>query len=998
MDKQQLRNILQQPYKFDNWKQVVDFVFPNVSYFRDPQPIPHESDKIQSFRQLGTVRLNDGKNLAVFEVKVAENINIPRNRVALRSLVTPLIDQERNHRVLVIYEQGKEDYRFTFTARETGFDEETADFVQRETDRKRFTYVLGGNESCRTASDRFWELSHKKNQATIKDVESAFSVERLSKEFFTKYKAHYTAFADYLAASTYKVTTFSADDKRIRDFVKVLLGRIVFLHFVQRKGWLGASDIEFTDGDKNFMLNYWKQSGKDESFYTAYLSSLFFGGLNKEGRPGQAFTMPDGKKVCVPFLGGGLFEKDRNEPELITFPPQLFDDLFNFFGEYNFTIDENDPFENEVGIDPEMLGHIFENLLEDNKDKGAFYTPKPIVKYMCQESLIQYLLTQLEQNGVAEHGSEAQKDLEEKLGNFVKKYEANALIDYDNLLANALHTIKVCDPAIGSGAFPMGILNEMVMLINVLHQASPDVVEQTWQMDNWQPSTVKKHIIQNSIYGVDIEKGAVDIARLRFWLSLVLDEEKPSALPSLDYKIVVGNSLVSKLGDDIIDIDWTLNQKSHELFGEELATQKKELLKKLIGHQRKFYTALGDKKELASKIRNLKIDLLINQLDLMIDKQNIAVEPKPEDYRNKSKAKFTEAYNRYLQCMGWQQQIVKLKSLKAKPDIPLEFFDWKLDFPEVMNEQVVVMVGFDVVIGNPPYVNFRDIKNSLDKSYYIRKFATAEYQSDLYILFIEKGYNILKRSGGQFAFIVPNSITNNLNNSKIRKYILDNSAISSIVNTPIGVFEAATVDTVIICSSLSKASTEIRIFQMEKSFFKLLGVKTPIDFKDNQNYDFDFLTSEQSRLILKKIEANAIILDELCLSTSGIKEYEVGKGKPPQTKLDCKNKIFNSDKKIDNSYREHVTGSEINNYVVEYSGQYIKYGECLAAPREPFFFESIEKIIIREIPAKGKLKVAFTDKNYTVKNTAHIFVPKNSFSAKYLCGILNSSLIGYYFI
>ena len=133
MNKEELRHILQQPYQPENWKKVIDFVFPNVSYLKSPQPIPFSNEKVESFKQLGTVRLNDGKNLAMFEVKVVANVNIPTNRVELRSLVTPLIDQDKNHGVLVIYEQGSEDYRFTFTAKETVFDDEMEDFVNRET-------------------------------------------------------------------------------------------------------------------------------------------------------------------------------------------------------------------------------------------------------------------------------------------------------------------------------------------------------------------------------------------------------------------------------------------------------------------------------------------------------------------------------------------------------------------------------------------------------------------------------------------------------------------------------------------------------------------------------------------------------------------------------------------------------------------------------------------------------------------------------------------------
>ena len=559
MNKEELRSLLNQPYQFENWKHVVDFVFPNVSYLQQPLTIPTDEDLVESFRQVGSVRLNDGKNLALFEVHVKPNVNIARNRVALRNLVAKYIDQERNHGVLAIYEKGIDEYRFTYTAKDTDYDEEKGVFIQKETETKRFTYILGANETCRTARDRFWELSQHKEDATIQDVENAFSVEKLSKEFFAKYKIQYQAFVDYLVGSNYKVSAFKADEKAIRDFVKKMLGRIVFLHFVQKKGWLGATNAEYKDGDKQFMYRLWNDSNKDTWFYQLVLSPLFFDALNKNHRPNDAFTFPNGTTIRIPYLGGGLFEKDREDPDNLTFPPALFNGLFEFFYEYNFTIDENDPHENEVGIDPEMLGQIFENLLEDNKDKGAFYTPKPIVKYMCQESLIQYLLTAFEKEGIISVESEKQ-ELEEKLGSLVRNYEAADVIQFDRTLAEALYNVKICDPAIGSGAFPMGVLNEMVMLINVLHNASPDVVETIWEMEDWQPATVKKHIIQNSIYGVDIEKGAVDIARLRFWLSLIIDEEKPCNLPSLDYKIVVGNSLVSKFEDEVIDIDWEVKE------------------------------------------------------------------------------------------------------------------------------------------------------------------------------------------------------------------------------------------------------------------------------------------------------------------------------------------------------------------------------------------------------------------------------------------------------
>ena len=410
MNKEELRRILQQPYQTDNWKKVVNCVFPNVSYLQIPQAIPHSNPMVESFKQLGTVRLNDGKNLALFEVKVGPKVIIPSNRVELRKLVTPLIDQERNHGVLVIYEHGTEEYRFTFTAKSTEFDEEELDFVNIETDAKRFTYILGKNETCNTAANRFWELSTQKDKATIKDVEDAFSVERLNKEFFDKYKKFYNDFVQYITGKRFEKEKgkwvektkgnpspahkiiFNGDDKRARNFIKLLLGRLVFVQFLQKKGWMGvlAKNKKWENGDKDFLLNLFNNAESKDNFHGKYLFPLFDKAFNTPNRPNDVFELTGNR---VPYLNGGLFECEYPNSDKLDFPANYFKELLDFFGQYNFTIDENDPFDREVGIDPEMLGHIFENLLEDNKDKGAFYTPKPIVQYICQESLIQNLKT-----------------------------------------------------------------------------------------------------------------------------------------------------------------------------------------------------------------------------------------------------------------------------------------------------------------------------------------------------------------------------------------------------------------------------------------------------------------------------------------------------------------------------------------------------------------------------------------------------------------------------
>ncbi|WP_372947822.1 Eco57I restriction-modification methylase domain-containing protein [Mariniphaga sp.] len=795
---------------------------------------------------MGTVRLKDGKNLAMFEVHVKPNVNIARNRVALRKLVAGYIDQERNHGVLAIYEKGTEEYRFTFTAKDTDYDETTGNFVDKETETKRFTYVLGANESCRTARDRFWELSQHKEEATIKDVETAFSVERLSKEFFNKYKEHYTAFVNYLNNSSYKISAFSNEEKAIRDFVKIMLGRIVFLHFVQKKGWLGATDENYQDGEKQFMYNLWQNSGKRETFYQLILAPLFFDALNQNNRPEEVFTLSDGQTFRIPYLGGGLFEKDRNEPDFLTFPKSLFENLFDFFNEYNFTIDENDPHENEIGIDPEMLGHIFENLLEDNKDKGAFYTPKPIVKYMCQESLIQYFITSFEKEGLVKT-EEEKTNLENQIGNFVRKYEAKDIIEHDHLLAKALYDIKVCDPAIGSGAFPMGILNEMVMLINVLHNASPDVVEDIWKMDNWQPATVKKHIIQNSIYGVDIEKGAVDIARLRFWLSLIIDEEKPTTLPSLDYKIVVGDSILSKFENQVIDIDWEIKEKATQgnLFGDETEKTKQKLLKNITQKQKEFFAAENHQKDkLSLEIRNLKIDLLINQLQLQVKKNGL------ENVQSNATGQILNRQTeQYQKTQIWKKTIIKLEILKRHSERPFIHFDWRLDFPEILNNEIMgTNTGFDIVIANPPYLNVEHMDSEL-KEILRKKFEVFYKRTDIFGVFLDHSICNLLKPEGKLAFIIPSIVLNNLSYKLIRNKILSNNWLHTVCYTGNKIFEEVTVDTVILLIN-KNGNKEINLInaldfknissmKVEPNFFEKFGNVISVAGDDNSNDMFD---------------------------------------------------------------------------------------------------------------------------------------------------------------
>ena len=711
-----------------------------------------EATGIRSIKQVGMMYVGV-EPLQIFDVTVSDRVMMEHNRVNIQRLIRAVMDQFSCAFMLFHYEDDTRwDWRFTY-CRKSGNKEES-------TDSKRYTFLLGPGQSCRTATDNFIALYDKRNSLEIKDIENAFNVEALSKEFFGKYKAQYEAFVNYMVDPTngmrqhfidtgFDHTGMAADkirdreEKPIRDYVKKLLGRIVFLHFLQKKGWLGVpASKEWGEGDRDFMLNIFKNANErqKENFLDDILEDLFTEGLdrNRSDQGDLYDTKVEGFRNCrIPYLNGGLFERDILDKKPSHFPASYFNGLLTMLSQYNFTIDENDPNDAEVGVDPEMLGRIFENLLEDNKDKGAFYTPKEIVQYMCRESLIAYLQTDMREED------------KECIRQFVTTHDASQLGELKEYIDQKLYDVKICDPAIGSGAFPMGLLRELFFCRSAIE---PNIVENA--------ANIKRHIIQNNIYGVDIERGAVDIARLRFWLSLIVDEKSPEALPNLDFKIMQGNSLLEQYK------------------GVDLST----MTEKKIG--------AGES---------------LTFFDSMLDV-----------YRKNLRDKLTEYYacpehDKKIQLRKDIADIVKQELVEQGIHIDFEdmdlsansqFFLWHTWFHDVFSRPS--KEGFDIVIGNPPYGAKYDNQT---KRYYKNTYVTANSirglqkgSLDTYTLFIELGYNLLRKNGS-FAYIVPISLTSSDSLTGVHRLLMGNCDtiyISSYAVRPKPVFENAVVNTSIL--------------------------------------------------------------------------------------------------------------------------------------------------------------------------------------------------------
>jgi len=997
MTQEQIHNLFKQGYNQVNWKQFIGETFVKARLLASPETLVGIDNNVAKLAlKLGHILLDENgieRQIAVYEVTLAQGIILERNRVGLRNLLRKYW-KDIDAAFIVYQNTDSKKWRFTYVSELTGYDSE-GEFVKIKTEPKRYTYVLGEGESTRTAAERFALIAKKANQATLVDVKEAFSVEKLSKAFFDEYKKHYDIFCDFMVSKpNIRQAIFNGDEKGIRDFNKKLLGRIVFLYFIQKKGWLGVPVAsKWGEGNFNFIADLFDKCKNPDLFYSELLSKLFFDTLNSK-RKDDLIELVKGQPCRIPYLNGGLFEEDDKKHRNLIFPANLFKSLFDFFNQYNFTIYEDDPNDHTVAVDPEMLGHIFENLLEDNKDKGAYYTPKEIVHYMCQESLIEYLCTSLQ--------IEAKE--KEAITNLLKKKEIDAILKTEIQNINkALDSVKICDPAIGSGAFPMGLLHEIFTAKQTLHAFE---FGNTTKFD---ASAVKLNIIQNSIYGVDIEKGAVDIARLRFWLSLIVDEPEPKALPNLDYKIVVGNSLASKLGDDIIDIDWSLDTTKDGLFGADLAKQKGELLKKISKEQKEFFNLDSDKKNLASDIRNLKIDLLINQLQLMVTTKGIESQP---TVNGKTIVKQTQIY---LQTIGWKNSIKDLQKLKNIPDQPLHFFDWKLDFPEVMNEQVTTNVGFDIVIGNPPYVNIEKIDQSIKDN--IVKFKTAYQKYDLYVLFYEVALNLLKNKS-ILSFITSNKFLSQGYGLKLRQEFLLHR-IDQIVNFNYDIFESATVRTCIVQISKTPPLVnhnieviDVNTIRDKENFTNRIVVDVPQKtFDETEENNFRINLTKEKITLLRKIESNTIVLYDICSVNYGLR--------PSSEKLGLKKEAFIYATKSKAKLKPYFEGKDMGYWLVN-SISYLDYQpDTMYNAMFPELFENEKLVGLRTLSDITKLRFIYDENGYycndsvvvitlwnklinvdysTVKRliTKEKIVLSGKYSYQFLQAILNSKMIKFY--
>jgi type I restriction-modification system DNA methylase subunit len=914
--------------KFDESKAF----FCNSTYVKDAF-----KEHVSRFERLGTYTSPENEKLDVLIVHLTNESKLERARTAIRNFVADHLKQRDNKDAALVafVSPTEQQWRFSYVKMEYATVQKDSGKIgveSRLTPARRFSYIVGEGESCHTAQTRFLSLlQDTENNPTLAHIEDAFSVEAVTKEFFTQYAA---LFGEIQAA----LEKLAAKDKIIRsefqkehvntvDFAKKLMGQIVFLYFLQKKGWLGVDKgKDWGSGPHNFLRRLANgEYGEYENFFNDILEPLFYDTLATDrGHEAWCKTF----KCRIPFLNGGLFEPlgdyDWKKTDIIL-PNKLFTNsdfveegiagtgVLDVFDRYNFTVNEAEPLEKEVAIDPEMLGKVFENLIEENRRKGlgSYYTPREIVHYMCQESLINYLDAALNKDNEVVPRADIETFV--RLGDQISHYEAvetryaikmpKSIEQHARLIDEKLADITICDPAVGSGAFPVGMMTEIVHARSALTPYFNDVHERT-------PYHFKRHAIQNCLYGVDIDPGAIEIAKLRLWLSLVVDEEdvkQVKPLPNLDYKIVPGDSL---------------RGVEKTLFNEKL----------------------------------------FRQLEVL--KPRYFDEP---DKRQKDKVK-----------QQIETTIHKLTNGK-------EAFDFEIYFSEVFHTKL----GFDVVIGNPPWGQKAISLETAERSYIQKAFPSSSGIFDMFRPFVERGVRLLKTRGA-FGMILPDIVLLK-DYQETRRFLLEQLTLMTIDWWGMA-FDSAIIDTTTIIGIRTGCAGKhlVRVAVRDPETPLSHGIPQS-DFWNNPRYVFNLFLTPEKREILGRL-ANCPRLGEFFEIHEGVHSGNI------------RAELFVDDR-VDKTCRKLLFGrDEIAPYRLAWNGKYIRLGAVPQRKSKERYanvgraeWYDCDKLLVRRT-GDYVLAAKDSEKRYASNNFFLVFPKKPcSLNLDGLCALLNSSFMTWYF-
>jgi len=815
-------------------------------------------EHVNHYERIGTYTDPEGRKLDVLVIHLKKETTLERGRTLLRNFAADYLSTGHGndkYAVLAAYVSKEEtDWRFSYIKLEYALEQDDAGRVKELkelTPARRYSFLVGKNEKSHTAQKQFLSLlENDQSDPALKEIEKAFDIEKVTKEFFEHYKELFDKTCkelNKLIAKDVKIESEflrlagyderlpksrKDEEKKARDkqdqeleevvanFAKKLLGQIVFLYFLQKKGWFGVEkNAAWGTGQKDYLRYLFSRKKPEENYFNDVLEPLFYNTLAVE----RTHDYSDRFRCKIPFLNGGLFEAmgdyDWVHADLLL-PDELFSNqettkdgdtgtgILDVFDRYNFTVNEAEPLETEVAVDPEMLGKVFENLLPENlrHKGGTYYTPRVIVNYMCQQSLINYLAGAL--------SIIPREDIETFItrGEVFREFEANQRANEKNALPESIRKnakqldrlladITVCDPAIGSGAFPVGMMQEIVKARLTLAAVEGMPARTSYEL--------KRHAIENSLYGVDIDPSATEIARLRLWLSLVVDElefRRIQPLPNLDYKIMQGNSLLEEFAgvklfdDDLLAATGQDTEVQKTVIREEIIRKQNQLIElasKKIPSARELKAKFGKEiEQLTRQLNALSVPPAADQSDkLFRDLSTDAREKLAElkrlhrEFFEQSSPKKKKELRQKLEQLEWEFMELKLEKsdpallaelAKHRRDNRKSYFLWKLHFVEVFQAKG----GFDVVIGNPPYIRIQEIQASAPAmaAYFKQKYAAAgKGNYDIYVIFVERGLSLLNPSGF-LSYIQPHKFFNAQYGAPLRKLVADGQHLLHVVH------------------------------------------------------------------------------------------------------------------------------------------------------------------------------------------------------------------------
>ncbi len=861
--------------------------------------------------------------------------------------------------------------------------------------------------------DILFDLSHRQRQ--FSDLNSlheawkeALDTEALNRDFYKELFKWFEWAVSQAKFPAEEMKTLSPQEHVIR-----LITRLLFVWFLKEKG-LVAEGLFEEDDVRDLLKNYDREDG--DSYYRAVLQNLFFATLNTEIEKREFSTeknathrdfsryrfkkqINDPDKLLelfaqTPFINGGLFDcldseeatddggfridcfSDKHYKKL-SLPNRLFfdkdDGLFPLLKHYKFTVEENTPMEQEVALDPELLGKVFENLLaaynpetgeSARKQTGSYYTPRPIVDYMVEEALVATLAGQVRPtNGDA-------KFWEERL-HYLLDY-ARASDDADqwfdsgeaDRIVRAISELKILDPAVGSGAFPMGVLHKLTL---ALRRLDPDnsrwerlqkeraakraevafdtkddktrreelvEIDETFKRYRDSDFGRKLYLIQNSIFGVDIQSIACQIAKLRFFISLAIEQLPDKGaenfgikpLPNLETRFIAANTLIGLTR--VRDLT---------------SVKAQDIERQLRDNRERYFHATTRRQKLNCKRRDK-----ILRGKLAAELTGVGM---PAD--EAEKIAYWDPYDQ---------------------NASTDFFDTEWMFG--------IADGFDIVVANPPYVLGRETFGDEVKQYLSENYNAYGGKYDLYIYFTEKGISVLKKEG-LLAYILPNTFLANVNARNLRRIVLENTSIEVIRTFDSKVFAAQVESIVIIVKKVdSSESNQVLIkgvegFHIPQSFFT-----ANVDFRFNVNID------PPATELIKKVKS-------ISVSLGGISDICIGIQLGGSSGGDSK-KNFVSSIRMDETYKKVLDGKDINTYQKNWDGLYVQYGNWLHRKRNEKYFLN-PKIVIRQI---GSSPIATYDgeQYYTLNTIYNLIGSDDRYSLKYILGIINSKLGKWFWI